>query len=138
MTDILGFPPHMAAMIVAVGLTYFLMSWAPVWWPAMVAYRGGRLMPRRFLFVVVVACLSYGIFSFLLFALFFLAEMYAMFVAPQLDRLGYPAGRPVLAVIRFLEHYWWLVLPPLLFAATFFITRKLSSRWEKICVALEG
>lgn len=138
MTDILGFPPQMAAMLIALGVVYFLMSWAPIWWPALAAYRRERSMPRRLLFVVVIACLSYGVFAFLFFALAVPAEMYAIFVAPQLEQLGHPAGRTLLTMLRFLEQYWWLGLPPVLFGTTFFITRKLSSRWVHICATLDG
>src|SRR6185312_1841672 len=138
MTDILGFPPQMAAMLIALAIVYFLISWAPIWWPALAAYRSGHSMPRRFLFVVVIACMSYGAFAFLYFALTFPAQAYALFIAPQLEQLGHPTGRSLLVVLRFLEQYWWLGLPPVLFGTTFFFTRKLSKRWLQICAALDG
>jgi hypothetical protein len=125
-------------MLIALGVVYFLMSWAPIWWPALAAYRGERSMPRRLLFVFAIACSSYGVFAFLFFALTLPAEMYAVFVAPQMEQLGHPASRPLLTVLRFLEQYWWLALPPVLFGTTFFITRKLSKRWVHICAALDG
>lgn len=47
-------------------------------------------MRHRFLFVVVIACLSYGALAFLLFALAFPVEIYVHFVAPQFQQLGHP------------------------------------------------
>jgi hypothetical protein len=138
MEDFLGFPPQMAALLIFLGVAYFIMSWAPLWWPALLAYRHRSSTPRRWLFVVVVACLTYGLFVFFFFALTIPAQVYAIFIAPQWEQLGYPIGRPVLRVFRLIADYWWLVLPPVLLLTAWFVTRKLLRVWPRICAAVDG
>ena len=138
MSDILGFPPHIAALILTVGGVYMVLSWAPLWWPAITTWRQRHVMPRRLLFILVVASISYGVFVLLFFTLAIPFQLYAVYVAPTWEQLGYPTGHFLLTLHSYFESLWWVFLPPTLLAATFLVNRKLALRWTQICSAIEG
>jgi len=125
----------MSALLVLIAVAYSLLSLAPVIWPAFLAGRAGPVMPRRVLFVAVVAALVYGALSFLAFAVILPVEVYGIFVAPQLHEAGISYGAPVLSVTGFIRTYWWLLTPASQLALTWCITRRLMGRWAHICAA---
>ncbi|MFT3667523.1 MAG: hypothetical protein QM795_02770 [Pseudoxanthomonas sp.] len=116
-------------------VAYFLVSFAPVWWPALWAFRRRRSWPRPFLFVGIVAALVYGVFSFLGFAILLPMEAYGIFIAPQLEAADIVHGAWLVGISRFFANYWWLLIPPAQFAMTWIITRQVGRRWEHICAA---
>lgn len=129
------FGPGLSALIVAMAVVYCLISFAPVWWPAVFAFRRRAAFPRPYLFVGTVAALVYGVFSFLAFAILVPVEAYSIFIAPQLESAGLAHGAWLLSVARFFANYWWLLVPPVQLALTWIITLKVGRRWEHICAA---
>ncbi len=130
------FGPKLSILIVAVGVAYFLLSFAPVIWPAWLAFRHRPNMRRPWFFVGLVAVVVYGLFSFLAFALLIPVELYGVFVAPSLEAANMSYGAPVLATSRFVVQYWWLAVPPTQLFLTWWVSRRLQQRWERICDAL--
>lgn len=129
------FGPGLSALIVAMAVVYCLISFAPVWWPALFAFRRRAAFPRPYLFVGTVAALVYGVFSFLAFAILVPVEAYSIFIAPQLEAAGIAYGAWVVRGAGFFVNYWWLLLPPVQFALSWIITLKVGRRWEHICAA---
>lgn len=129
------FGPGLSALIVAMAVVYCLISFAPVWWPAVFAFRRRAAFPRPYLFVGTVAALVYGVFSFLAFAILVPVEAYSIFIAPQLESAGLAHGAWLLSVARFFANYGWLLVPPVQLALTWIITLKVGRRWEHICAA---
>ena len=130
------FGPKLSALIVALGVAYFLFSFAPVIWPAWIAFRHKPSMRRPWFFIGLVAALVYGLFSFLAFALLVPVELYGAFVAPSLEAASISYGAPVLAASRFVVRYWWLAVPPIQLLLTWWVCRRLRQRWERVCDAL--
>jgi len=130
------FGPRMTAMLALVALTYFLLALAPVIWPAYRVYRSNPKLPRPWLFVLSVAAFTYGLFSFLAFAILLPVEVYSIYVAPTLAEANLANGAAVLAVSRFIADQWWLLIPPVQLALTWYVTRKLEPKWGSVCVAL--
>ena len=129
------FGPKLSAMIAGLSLAYFLISFAPVWWPALVAFRRNARLPRPLLFVATVAALVYGMFSFFAFAVLLPIEAYGIFIAPQLQASGIANGAGLLRVSGFFANYWWLLVPPVQLAPTWQVTKRLGRRWEHICAS---
>lgn len=125
----------MTAIFTAIAVGYFLMSFSPVLWPALLAYRRRSWLPRPFLFVFTVAAIVYGALSFVGFALLLPIEVYGIFVAPPLEASGVPVGAPVLKVSGFLVDYWWLIVPPTYLIFTWLVTTYVGRRWQHICAA---
>ena len=131
--DMLG--PKLSALLALIAAAYILLSLVPILWPAFLARRAGPQMPRRALFVSVVAALVYGAFSFLAFAVILPVEVYRIFVAPQLAEAGVAHGAPALSVTGFIREYWWLLIPAAQLVLTWHITKHLMERWPHICAA---
>ena len=131
-----AFGPRLSILIVLVGIGWFLMSWSPLIWPAFRAFRGTPRLPRPWLFSLVVAALVYGILAFAVTALLIPADAYTVFIAPQLQEMGMPVGRPLVGVIRLISMWWWIAMPPVFFGITFLVTRELAKKWPKICSAM--
>ena len=123
------------ALMGIVSLAYVLLSFAPLWWPAIVAWRARPALPRRWLFICVVAALVYGVFTFLAFAIILPVEAYSIFVAPQLEDAGIAPGVAVIRVFRFVTDFWWLLIPPTQLLLIWYITRQLQAKWAHICSA---
>jgi hypothetical protein len=129
------FGAKMTALMAAIAIAYFLVSFAPILWPAVVAWRNSPRLSRPFVFVTVVAALVYGTFSFLGFALLLPVEAYSIFVAPSLESAGISPGVRVLRISRFFAEYWWIFVPPVQFVLTWFVTAYVGRRWQHICAA---
>ena len=122
-------------MIAVLAFAYFLISFVPVWWPALVAFRRNARLPRPLLFVTTVAALVYGVFSFLAFAVLLPIEAYGIFIAPQLEAAGLANGAALLRISGFFTDYWWLLVPPVQLVLTWQVTRRLGGRWGHICAS---
>ena len=129
------FGAEMTALLAAIAIVYFLVSFAPVLWPAFVAWRNRPHLSRPLVFVAVVAALVYGAFSFLGFAVLLPVEAYSIFVAPSLEAAGVAHGSGLLRVSRFFAEYWWIFVPPVQLALTWFVTIQVGRRWQHICAA---
>lgn len=129
------FGPKLAALLAGVALAYALLSFAPVWWPAIVARRARPTLPRRWLFVGVVAALVYGVFSFLAFAFLLPIEVYGIYIAPQLEEAGIANGSSLLQISGFFAEYWWVLVPPTQLVLTWYVTKSVKARWAHICAA---
>jgi hypothetical protein len=130
------FGTEMTAIMLAVGLAYFFVSWSPLLWPAFQAFRHRPQHPRPLLFTLVVGCLVYGVFFFLGTALLLSAQAYSVFVAPSLAAADRPYGHWLVSATRFITNYWWIGLPPLLLFVTVLCTRRVSRVWPVVCQAL--
>lgn len=132
-TDVFG--PTLSALLLLTALGYSLLTLAPVIWPAILARRAGPQMPRRTLFVAVVAVLVYGVFSFLAFVVILPIEVFGIFVAPPLEEAELAYGEQVLSITGFVREYWWLLVPVTQLVLTWRITKHLIGRWSYICAA---
>ena len=131
-----AFGPKLIALMSIVALAYVLLTFAPLWWPAIVAWRARPALPRPWLFIGVVAALVYGVFSFLAFAIILPVEAYGIFVVPQLEDAGIaPPGVPVIRVFGIVVDSWWLLIPLTQLFLTWYITRQLQAKWHHICSA---
>src|SRR5690606_14583206 len=129
------FGPKLVAMMIAIASAYFIISFAPIWLPAIKAFRRKSRLPRPFLFVGTVAALAYGVFSFFAFAVLLPVEAYGIFIAPQLDAAGIATGAGLLRVSRFFVNSVWAFVPPIQLALTWYITAQVGRRWAQICAA---
>ncbi len=129
------FGPKLSALLAAAALAYALLSFAPVLWPAIVARRVRPTLPRRWLFVGVVAALVYGVFSFLAFAVLLPIEVYGIYIAPQLEEAGFANSSSLLQFSGFLADYWWVLVPPTQLLLTWYVTKSVKARWAHICAA---
>jgi hypothetical protein len=129
------FGPKLSAMLVVLAVVYFLISFAPVWWPALKAFRAKPRLPRPLLFVATVAALVYGVFSFLAFAVLLPVEAYGIFIAPSLETAAVGYGAGLLRISGFFTDYWWVLVPPVQFLLTWYITAQVGRRWAHICAA---
>lgn len=129
------FGPKLGALLALVALAYFLFSFAPILWPAFRAFRRRTRLSRPWLFTGVVGALVYGMFWFFLCALVIPAEVYTIFIAPQLQEAGLPYGDAFVRVADLVGKYWWLGLPPLQLVSTVLVTRKLAAKWDRLCAA---
>lgn len=131
-----AFGPRLVAFMTLFAIVYGALSFAPVWWPAIVAWRARPTLPRKALFVGVTAALVYGTLLFLALAVFVPVLLYGVYVAPQLEASRVPGGTSVLRVAGFVNDYWGWLVPPIQLALTWYLTRTLSGRWVHICAAL--
>ena len=129
------FGAGLTALMVVIAAIYFVVSFAPILWPAFVASRNRPDLPRPVVFVAVVAALVYGAFSFIGFAVLLPVEAYGAFVAPSLEASGAAYGAGILRLSRFFTEYWWLFVPPIQLGLTWFITGQVGRRWQHICSA---
>jgi hypothetical protein len=137
MKDILSiFPPPVAAMVLAVGGLYILLALLPLLYPGYISFRARPVLPRRLLFVGVVAALSYGIETFFLVAIALPLEAYAVFIVPSLESSGHAYGYWLVSIARFIKHWGWLLLPILPVIASVVLTRYLMNRWPRITESL--
>ena len=130
-----AFGPKLVALL-TLAAAWFMLTLAPVIWPAFRAFRKKTALPRPWLFVSTVAALTYGALFLALFVLLIPAEAYAVFIAPQLEEMGQPNGKSLVLATQFVAEYWWLILPPAQLTVTVLLTRRLASKWAGICSAL--
>ncbi len=123
-------------MIVVVGGLYILIGLLPLLYPSYVSFRTRPFLPRRHLFVGIVAALSYGIETFFLVAIAVPLEAYAVFIAPPLEHSGHPYGYWLVSTARFIKHWGWLFLPILPAMVSVVLTRYLVTRWARIIESL--
>lgn len=127
------FGPRLSAMIIVIAVVYFIVSFVPVWFPAIRVFRHKARLPRPFLFVGVVSALVYGVFSFLVFVILLPLEAYSIFIAPQLEAAGMEAGGGIRRALDFLISYWWIFVPLVQLVLTWYITSQVGKRWMYIC-----
>jgi hypothetical protein len=136
MKDFAGFPPEAIALIVAFSAAYFLICWAPVFWPFLATHKQRKSFPRRWLFIATVFSLSYGVIVAFLCLITLPMTAYEVFIAPQLSENGFHLTDSLVGANQFVTRYWWLLLPPALLFNTFFIVRKLKPAWPSVCQGL--
>jgi hypothetical protein len=136
MKDLAGFPPQAIALMTAVSAIYFVIFWAPVIWPFIATHKQRKVFPRRWLFVLVILALAYGLVVAFLIMLTIPMTAYSVFVGAQLAANGFHLTDSLVGANEFIANYWWLSLPPILLFNTFFLVRKLLPVWPAICHAL--
>ena len=134
MIEVFGIKMTAVFTLLAVG--YFLLSFAPVIWPAYRVFRHRPRLDRPVLFIGVVAALVYGVFSFIAFAALLPVEIYGVYIAPSLADAGFFHGSTVLRVSNFFVRYWWLAIPPLQLILTWYVTSRIERRWIRITEAI--
>jgi len=127
-----GLEREVIPMTVAVAVSYILVTLIPLLYPTYVSFRTRQFLPRRLLFVGIVAALSYGIESFFLLAIGLPLEAYAVFVAPPLESSGHPYGYSLVSIAEFIKHWGWLFLPIPPAVVSVVLTRYLVTRWARI------
>lgn len=132
--DTLG--PKFVALLALITVAYFLLTLAPIIWPAFRAFRRKHRLQRPWLFTAVVAALTYGSVYLVVAIVAIPVEAYVLFLAPQLQEMGQPYGKWIVTSSRVIDEWWWTVLPPAVLASTVVLTRKLASKWPGICTAL--
>jgi hypothetical protein len=110
----------------------------PILCAALFALRARPPIPRRFIFVVVTACLSYGLLFLFIVTVSIPLQLYTLFVAPPLQQAGRAYGPWLVSLGDFLASWGWLILPLVLAIASIAISRYLVQRWPKIIIALGG
>ncbi|HEY5851577.1 MAG TPA: hypothetical protein VIT62_12535 [Lysobacter sp.] len=132
------FGARLIGLLVLAAIAWFLITLAPVIWPAFRAFRQKAALPRPWLFTATVSALTYGTLFLGLSVLLIPAEVYAVFIAPQLEAMGQPYGRALVNTTRFVADYWWLMLPPAQLVITVVLTKMLARNWPGICSALDA
>jgi len=132
------FGSEMVFKIVAIGIAFYIVVLAPVWIPGVQAYRHRKELVRPVVFVCVVTCLSYGVFTFLLFLIAVPAEAYVIFIAPSLQEAGKPYGESLVKAIDFFSAYGWLLVVVLQIALTTILTNRLIKKWNGVNASLYG
>jgi hypothetical protein len=136
MSDLAGFPPEAIGLILLTSSVYFLVGWAPVIWPVLATHRVRHTFPRRWLFVLTILSLSYGVIVAFLMLLSLPVAAYSTFIAPQLAASGFHGTDWLVRANNLVVDYWWLMLPPALLFITFFLVRKLQPTWPSVCSVL--
>jgi hypothetical protein len=132
------FPPKLLSFLIVLSVGYMLCVLAPALYAALVVLRRRPVLPRRLLFVLVVASLCYGLLFLFSFALELPATAFAVYIAPQLQAAGYYSGQPFTIIAGFLAENWWFALGPTLLFLAVAITRYLARRWGGIVAALHA
>src|SRR5689334_20953498 len=97
--------PEFTLFVVA-GVIYYLCAFAPVLCSGYVVLRRKPVLPRRFLFILTVTVLSYGVLNFAGYVIDIPVSAYLLYVAPQLEATGRYAGQPFTSLGRFAVRYW--------------------------------
>jgi hypothetical protein len=126
MSELAGFSPKIAALVVAVAAAYFLLSWAPLIWPLASTHKVRHTFPRRYLFAAVVFVMSYGLVAAFLCVATLPLTAYSVFVAPQLAAAGFHLTDPLVRANGFVADYWWVLLPPTLLLSALWLVRRLA------------
>lgn len=113
-----AFGPGLVAFMALFAVVYGVLSFAPVWWPALVAWRARPRLPRKALFVGVTAALVYGTCLFLALAVLVPVLLYGVYVAPQLEASRVLGGTSDLRVAGFVNTYGVLLVAPVQLALT--------------------
>lgn len=138
MSEILGFPLHMAIAIAAVAIAYLFAVHSPVLLALAIAWRQRKIMKRRILFVGSVMVASYGFLVVFFMAIAVPVVAFSVYMVPVLKEQGYLRHPIFLAVVDFTVQWWWLMLPPAILVSAIFTSRYFSHRWNKIIEALNG
>ena len=128
--------PEFTAVELLIAFAYALWSLAPILWPAIVAWRVRPTLPRRRMFVAIVAMLVYGATTLLFVAVILPFQVFAIYLAPQLEAAGLAPDANLLGFGRYVLSYWWVIVPPVQLGLTWYVSRKLSAKWRHICAAL--
>lgn len=138
MSEILGFPLHMAIAIAAVALAYLIAVHSPVLFALAIAWRQRKTMKRRILFVGSVMVASYGFLVVFFMAVAVPVAAFSIYIVPALKEQGYLQHSLFLAVVDFTYQWWWLMLPLASLVSAILTSRYFSHRWNKIIEALNG
>jgi len=120
--------PGVLAVLVACSL-------APIFWPVAVALRRPTL-PRRGLFVFVVAALCHGTLGLLAALIVLPVSALLVYVVPQVEAAGAHSGGPIASIARLVAEYWWIAYGPVLVVLAVTMTRWLAARWTRIVSAM--
>ena len=121
-------------LLAAFAVLFFVLSLFPLWWPAWRARK--HRLPRPWLFGVVVAGFTYGLWTLVSLVLVIPTGVYEVFFAPQFREWGHWQNDTVDAVLQWIIKYWWLAVVPLQVLSTVLLTRWLGRRWPGVCRGL--
>jgi hypothetical protein len=124
--------------MIALAVVWWLLSLSPVWYSTFLALHTRPIIPRRFLFVAVVAALATGIVNFFYFTVSLPLTAFAVYIAPQLESTGdlSTTGRFLAATSEAISDYGLLTVPFVLAASAISLTRYLIVRWPEIVTCL--
>lgn len=133
MIDVFG--GGQTAAFVAIAVAYFVAVLAPIWWPAWRAFRSGPPLPRRLLFVGVVAALVYGVSAFFMLVVVLPMSVVRIALVPELARAGVGYSTLLGHVSHLFYQHGWVMIVPVQLLLTWYVTHRLSSRWAQVCAA---
>ncbi len=123
--------------IAVFAFAWLLFAFLPLVLPTFFAIRKRHTLKRKILFVGTIACLCYGSLFFIV-ALSIPFEIHTIYIAPQLQNAGYPYGSWLVDAILFLRDYGFIFFPPVILVLSIFVTKFVSSRWNRIIDAVGG
>nr|AAK01324.1 unknown [uncultured bacterium HB1-14] len=131
------FAPDVWPLILA-AIIWWLLSLAPVVYSSYVVVRKNPALPRRLLFIGVVAGLSYGLLVLFLLLVSLPLSAFGVYIAPQLEAAGQLplAGRWLVTVWRAISDWGWFVVPVVLAISSFKLVRHLAPRWHHVVAGL--
>jgi len=137
-----AFGPELTAMLMAGSVAYFVFWNFPFLHSIYLVFRAKNQMRKRFTFICTAGLLPYGLISFLLIVITIPAALFDVYIAPQLEDIGYLQHSMLLAILYFFRQngvlIFTVVFPPVFACISFFITRRLAARWNRIAEALDG
>ncbi len=125
------------SQILIISTLFYFVALAPIWIPGTLFYRYRKTVSRPFLFIFIVACLSYGFLTFIFFIVAIPAEVYSIFIAPQQEVTGEPHGFSFMFIIGFFEKYALLFAVIMQISISILISNKLIKIWVRVCASLQ-
>ena len=124
--------------LIAIAIIWWTLSLAPIAYSTLVALRTKPPLPRRVLFVGTVSTLCYGLLVSFLILLSIPLAAFRNYIVPTLaaeDDLT-TLDRWLANLSDFISQWGWFVVPLILAATAFYLSRYLSIRWPQIVIAL--
>ena len=124
--------------VIAIAVIWWTLSLAPIAYSTLVAFRAKPVLPRRLLFVGTVSTLCYGLLVSFLILLIIPLAAFRNYIAPTLAAEGdlTTLGNWLANLSDLISQWGWFVVPLILAATAFYLSRYLAARWPQIVIAL--
>ena len=131
-----AFGHEFGAILLSLALLYFSLALLPFIAPLLRAFWKNHRLPRPFLFIFIVASISYGIPLAVLFIFSVPSALYSIYIAPQLQVADSYWSPEVTRFGQLSASWWWLLFPTIVSIASVVLTKKLGRRWHSIVSSL--